>query len=682
MANSQRLGIDIGGTFTDFVMMDEGTGQFGTMKVPSRPADPAAAVMEGINRLVEGYGVEPSAISYFVHGTTIALNTLIQRTGARTGLLITRGFRDVLEIGRLRLPNPNDYTCERTPPLVPRQWVQEVDERMLASGEVLTPLDLDQFAGAVDALIAEGVEAVAVCFLHAYRNDAHERAAIAFLRERYPSLYAAGSAATWPEQREFERSLVTVMNAYLGRQLHGYFSRLHRVAGDLGLNAVLFTTKSNGGLMTAQSASESPVQTLFSGPASGVVGAHYVAGLAGFPQVISLDIGGTSADAAIIDGAIPYSTDGHVGEFPVIMPTVEISSIGAGGGSIAWTDAAGVLKVGPRSAGADPGPICYGRGGTEPTVTDAYVTLGIIDPSHFLGGRMRLDAAAAWEGMAGLGNQLGQDAIETASSVLAVLTANMYAQLLPIMARRGADPRDFTLVAYGGAGPTQGCLLAKELEISRVLVPRHPGLLCAFGSLVMDLKSDFIATISARTDHVTIEQLESHFSDLEAQAKEWLRSQGHHGTYAMVRTADMRYKGQSFEINVALQNGRRHMATMDEVLDAFHNDYEAVYTHSDRSAPAEVVNVRVTVSGDRAKPEPARVEVAAAGDAPPVLERRRVFLEGEWVEADVYHRASLLAGHRFRGPAVVEQDDTTTLLPPGTSATVDGWANLVVEVEA
>ena len=679
----KRLGIDIGGTFTDLVMVDEGTGELGTMKVPSQPANPAAALEDGIKQMMAVYGVRADAFVYFVHGTTIAVNTLIQRAGARTGLLITCGFGDVLEIGRLRLPNPNDFMCERPESLVPRNLIREINERIMANGHVLRPLDGEELVAAADSLVAEGCDALAICFLHAYRNDVHEREATERLRARYPNVYVASSSETWPEQREYERTLATVINSYLGGVMRSYFDNLERVAEELGLKTALFTTKSNGGLMTARSAHEAPIQTLLSGPASGVVGALHTARMAGFPQVISLDMGGTSADIAIIDNAIPYSTDGKIGDFPVIMPTVEISSIGAGGGSVAWTDGAGVLKVGPRSAGASPGPACYGRGGTEPTVTDAYVTLSILDPTRFLGGKMQLDPEAAEATMTELGKRIGGDAYEAASSVLDVVASNMYAQMLPLMAQKGTDPRDFALVAYGGAGPTQACLLAKELGITRVIVPRYPGLLCAYGSLVADLKSDFILTLNARIDQTSYENLEAQFGALEEQARAWLIQQtGRLGDHTITRTADMRYKGQSFEINVELVSPSRQVDSLEGILEAFHRDYEVVYTQSDPDAPAEIVNIRVTIEGESIKPPSPEIESAEVGLAPSRIGTRRMYVENAWVDADVYDRSDLQAGQEIAGPAVVEQADTTTLLPVGSIARVDSLGNIVVEVNS
>jgi N-methylhydantoinase A len=368
-----------------------------------------------------------------------------------------------------------------------------------------------------------------------------------------------------------------------------------------------------------------------------------------------------------------------VGDFPVIMPTVEISSIGAGGGSIAWLDPAGVLKVGPKSAGAQPGPVCYGRGGTEPTLTDAYVTLGIIDPTRFLGGQMPLDAPAAKAALARLGDRLGQDATAAAASVIDVVTANMYAQLLPMMARKGIDPRDYALLAYGGAGPTHACLLARELAITQVIVPRYPGLLCAYGSLVADLKSDFVATVLLRGDQISFDELDRRFALLEEQARDWLRAQtGDLGSHTIVRAADMRYRGQSFEITVTLADGGHGLASMTDVLDAFHADYEQVYSQSDRTAAVEIVNIRVTISGE--KPHPALPEIPSLNGQRPPVTQRELFHDGRWHTATVYDRAGLLAGMELAGPAIIEQADTTVFLPAGSTGTVDRWANIVIEV--
>src|SRR5579864_5517451 len=403
MTARYRLGIDIGGTFTDVMVADEAGAVVTTLKTPSVPASPEAAVFQALEDLAAA-GVASEDIALFVHGTTLAVNTLIERSGARTGLLVTRGFQDILEIRRLRLENTTEFYGDKPLPLVPRDLVVEIDERLLADGRVHRPMDADQVREAVRRLTAEGVTAVAICFIHAYKNAAHERRARDVIRAEFPALFVCTSADLWPQQREYERCLVAVMNAYIGARMAGYFHHLEAGAAQRGLRAQVLSTKSNGGVMTAARAAEEPVQTLLSGPASGVIGAAHVARLAGVGGIVTLDMGGTSADVAIVvDGQPAYSTENQVGDFPVIMPAVDVSSIGGGGGSIAWLDAAGVLKVGPRSAGADPGPACYGRGGRWPTVTDAYVHLGIIAPDRFLGGQMPLTASLAEQALTELG---------------------------------------------------------------------------------------------------------------------------------------------------------------------------------------------------------------------------------------------------------------------------------------
>ncbi len=674
-----RLGADVGGTFTDFVLVDPTSDRILNFKIPSTPSDPARAILQGIQQLVERHDVDVTAIDYFVHGTTLGVNTLIQRMGSVTGLLVTKGFRDVLEIGRLRLPDPTNYFVEKTPALVPRHLVKEVDERILANGEVLRPLDLGQLHGVVTELVELGVDSIAICFLHSYRNPVHEREAVAYLRQRFPQLYLCSSAETWPQQREYERALVTVINAFIGRRMEEYFDRLDRNVRALGIPAAILTTKSNGGIMTAESARKAPVETLLSGPASGVIGALYLGRQAGYDRLIAVDMGGTSADVAVIDGDVLYSTESEVAHLPVVMPTVDVSSIGAGGGSIAWVDALGILKVGPRSAGADPGPACYGRGGTEPTVTDAYVQLGIIDPRCFLGGRLPLDPRLATEALTRLGARLGLAADELAAGVLDVATANMHAQLMPLMARKGIDPRDFVLLAYGGAGPTHVLLLAREAGMRKVLIPPSPGTLCALGCLVADVKRDSIKTIYRDSAELTPAELEDEFAALEADARAWLSAQRLAvGGTMIVRSADMRYRGQSFEITVPLR--AEPPGSMAEVRSPFHEAYQRIYGIADEQAPVEIINLRVTVVGVTAKPQRRPAAPRATGRAPR-RDCRTIREHGKEVTATVYQREDLRPGDTVSGPTVVEAADTTVYVPTGYAGSVDGWGNLLIEGE-
>ena len=677
MAHS-RLGADVGGTFTDFVLTDDSGEQVLNFKTPSTPSDPAQAILAGIQQISELYDVETDGINYFVQGTTLGVNTLIQRTGSVTGLLVTKGFRDVLEIGRLRLPDPTNYFVEKVPPLAPRKLVREIDERLLASGEVLVPLDLAEVHTAVEELVAAGVQALGISFMHSYKNDAHEREAAEYVKANFPDLYVCGSTGVWPQQREYERTLMAVINAFIGDRMTEYYSHLAGHVQALGMPASVLTTKSNGGIMTAESAKDAPVETLLSGPASGVVGALYIGKVSGHDRLIAFDMGGTSSDVAVIDGDVMYSTESSVASMPIVMPAVDVSSIGAGGGSIAWVDPLGILKVGPRSAGADPGPACYGRGGTEPTVTDAYVQVGIIRPESFLGGRLALDGSLSEQALARVGEKLGLGVMETAAGVLDVATANMHAQLMPLMARRGIDPRDFAMLSYGGAGPTHALLLARELGIKKVIVPPSPGTLCALGCLVADLKRDSIKTIYAAADDLTIADVEAEFAALEEDAQTWLAEQNAPSDGSVViRSADIRYKGQSFDMTVALPTGFAEGDTMEVVRKPFHEAYARIYGIADEAAPVEIINLRVTIVGVTPKPQPVPPRSSSTPGAP--RSEREVFDEGTLQTAAVYAREDLAAGQSFSGPAVVEAADTTVFVPAGCEVTVDEWLNLIVE---
>ncbi|MBL8581091.1 MAG: hydantoinase/oxoprolinase family protein, partial [Rhizobiaceae bacterium] len=439
-----RLGVDIGGTFTDVLLMEEDSGRLVALKVPSNRQNPEDAIIAGLDQLDSRHGIAASEIAYFSHGTTLGVNTLLERDGAEVGLLTTAGFRDILELRRLRLPRANDLFQPRPRALAPRRRVAEVDERMAQDGEVIVPIRRDDVLAAARQVIGRGASNIAICFLHSYRFPEHEMQAKAWILEEFPGLYVIASSELWPQQREYERCLVSVINGYIGARMRTYFDTLQTKTKDAGLACRIFSTKSNGGVMGLQAAGERPVETLLSGPASGVIGAAFIGRMIGDEKLITLDMGGTSVDIAVVNGEIPYSTENTVGDFPVLLPAVDVSAIGAGGGSVAWLDAEGVLKVGPRSAGARPGPACYGRGGTEPTVTDAYAVLGIMAPSGLLGGEMKLDIDKARTALATVGDRLGKTPEETADAILQVATANIYAELVPQLARRGVDANEFS----------------------------------------------------------------------------------------------------------------------------------------------------------------------------------------------------------------------------------------------
>jgi N-methylhydantoinase A len=676
MAARYRLGVDIGGTFTDLLLMDEAAGRLHAIKVASTAAHPENAILTGIASLCERHGIEPADIVYFSHGTTLAVNTLLQRNGADVGVLTTKGFRDILELRRLRLSKANDLFVPRPQPLVPRRRVAEVDERLLQDGSVLKPAKRDEVVEQARRLIDAGASNIAICFLHACRHDRHEQQAKAWVEESFPGVYVCTSSEIWPQQREYERSLVSVINAYVGGRMRTYFDTLTTKTANAGMSCRIFSTKSNGGVMSVEAAAARPVETLLSGPASGVIGAAFIGRMIGDDKIITLDMGGTSVDIAVVNGEVPYSTENTVGDFPVLLPAVDVSAIGAGGGSIAWLDAESVLKVGPRSAGALPGPACYGRGGVEPTVTDAYVTLGICSPAGLLGGEMKLDKAKAEAAVECIGRRLGKDARETADAVLQVATANIYAELVPQLARRGAEAAEYSLLAYGAAGPTHVFMLAREVAVRRVIVPPTPGLLCALGCLVADLRADFLRSLWEDCANLADERVQSIYATLEGEGRAWLNSQKVDvaETY-LLRSADLCYAGQSFEINVVFPD---ELPTVPAIERWFHDRYELIYGYADRTAPVRLLEARVQIVGVTRKPDFGSLRPFAA-TARSELGRRRIYEQGREFEASIYQRASLAPGDGFRGPAVVEQYDTTVYVPEGFQISVDPWYNLVGE---
>jgi N-methylhydantoinase A len=677
-----RLGIDIGGTFTDFSLLDELTGELGSFKSSTVAGDPGRGVLDGVRALVAERGLDPGAIDYLVHGTTIAINTVIQRNGAALGLLVTAGFGDLLEIQRLRLASPVNFTATRPLPLIPRYRVGEVTERILADGTVETTLDRDDLLRQATRLVErEGAEALVISFVNAYRTPAHEAEARKVLSERFPGLHVTCSHEVWPQIREYERTMVAILSAYVRPRVEQYLGRLERELGAAGVRVPLYITKSNGGVTTARDARQATAETMLSGPASGVIGATSVCVRAGYRDLITFDMGGTSADIALVrDGRPVYSTDETVGDFPIVMPVVGVSSIGAGGGSVAWLDSVGVLKVGPRSAGADPGPACYGRGATEPALSDAFLLCGFLNPDNFVGGRLRLHPDKSALAMRPLGEALGLDVDATAEAVIEVATANMYAAFSNVLARHGLDPRDFALVAFGGAGPIEACFLAEEFYIPRVIVPPSPGTLCAQGAMTADVKSDYVKTIHRKLSTISGKMLAAECAHLSTRARRWLDEEAPVVTESSIaHSADLRYVGQAFQIEVPIDPAWLEEPETGRLRAAFHDRHERLYAHADRLADVELIDLRATITGARPKPELKPVPTGT-GPATP-SGSRQIHYRKQRLEAAVYHRRDLLAGQHLDGPAIVEQEDTTTLIPASFRAAVDPFGNLVIETK-
>ena len=676
------LGVDTGGTFTDFVALNAGTGEIVTLKVPSVPEDPAQAVRAGLERLRDRHGIDPSRIARFVFGTTVATNAVLERKGARTALVATRGTRDVIEIQRLWRSHLFDLYIRKPAPLVPRRWRFEVDERVGARGEVVTPLS-DEEAGRIAGLIGEGgFEAVAICGLFSFLNPAHERRLRDAVAGADPDLPVSISSEVSPEFREYERATTTVMNAYVMPRIDRLTRRLDTVVGEVGCAAPVRIMQSNGGLMSVAATRRHPVRTLLSGPAGGVAGAVGVAGAAGLHDVIAMDMGGTSLDICLVRGGeIALSTEGRVGAYPVQVPQVDVHTIGAGGGSIARV-IRGALKVGPDSAGADPGPACYGRGGAEPTSTDAAVVLGYIDPARFAGGEMPLDANAARRAVEQhVGRPLGMDPVEAALAIVRVQVAEMVIGIRAVSVERGRDPRDFTLLPFGGAGSLYAGLVAEELGIARLFVPIEPGVLSALGMLLTDVRYTEVVTRLMDTDTASAPVIEEIYGALEGKLRRDLAGEAMDaGAIRFERSCDMRYRGQAYEINVPVPEvaAGRLVASL---TGAFHRLHRGLYGQAAEGDPVEFVNYRVTGIGVIRKPE-LKPRDGRAREAVPASTRSACFPRAGRVETPVFERTDLAPGTELSGPAMIEESGATVVLFPGHRLEVDRLGNMTVRVTA
>ena len=691
-----RVGIDIGGTFTDAALVDAETGQVRVVKVLTTPEDPARGFMTALERGLAECGAGGRDVAAVVHATTVATNAIIEGKTARVGMLVTRGFRDILEIGRQIRSRLYDVHLQKPAPLVPRRWSLEVSERLDAEGRVLEPLDVGEVRAAVRRLRDEAVEAVVICFLHSYLNPAHERAAAAIVREEMPDIWLSVSSEVCPEFREYLRGSTAAVNAAVMPIVSRYVDALESRLAALGATAPFYVMQSNGGVMTSASAKERPVYMVESGPAAGVIAAGAVAAPYRYANVLSFDMGGTTAKVGLIqDGRLRLSTEmevgaqavtplgeGRGGGYPVRTPVIDLVEVGAGGGSEAWIDAGGALRVGPRSAGARPGPACYGLGGATPTITDANLALGRLDPAFFLGGEMTLDAGAARRAIAErVAAPLGLDPLAAASGIVEIANAHMIGAMRLVSVQRGYDPREFVLVAFGGAGPLHANALARELGIPTVLVPPSPGIASAVGMLATDIRHEFVATRRLRLDGLAPATLEALFADFIAEGEARLeRDAVPLADRRMLRSADLRYHGQSFELPVTVPPGPLSAADVDRLRDEFHAMHERAYGYAAHDDPVELVNVRLAAVGVTPKPRRAPLPEGGASAAPAVKGRRDVwFAEAGGVQPTVVlDRGKLLRGNVIDGPAIIEEHDASTLVHPGWTATVDQHANLVL----
>jgi len=677
------IGVDVGGTFTDLFAFDRESGLMALHKTPSTPANPAEAILTGLRELSLKSGLPLAAMSSLAHGTTVATNALIQRRGARVAIVTTRNFRDLVEIGRQIRPRLYDLKADHPMPLAPREMRFEVGERIGPAGEVIEPLD----EASVDAVIGElrqsGAEACAIAFLFAYLNPVHEQQVKARIRAALPDLAISTSSEVQPEFREYERTSTTLLNAYLQPSFSRYMTTLKDALATMSPDAHVGINQSSGGLMSIDKARDFPIRTALSGPAAGTMGAIHAARQADKPDIITFDMGGTSADVALIRGCeTKLAFDRDVAGFPVRMPMVDINTVGAGGGSIAWFDRDGLLKVGPQSAGAVPGPACYGRGGSEATVTDANLVLGRLSARGLLGGAMALDVEASRQVLGRIAAQLGFSVERAARGILDIVSANMVRAIRAISVERGHDPRDFVLMPFGGAGPlhAEGC--ARALDIAQIIVPPSPGILCAQGLLVADLSESFVRSQRLTLGAESMAELSGMLDALVGDARAWWQQEDIPEAARSLKLAvDMRHSSQNYELQVPIEAdiGAPALPAPQELERLFFAAHDQAYGFHNPADPVDIVAVRLTAFG--ALPQPGRPPVPSTDTKAPVPHSRRpVWFDGEEPDdTPIYDRSGFIPGMTLKGPAVIDQFDATVLVFPGDVARVDDALNIVID---
>ncbi|HEV8373876.1 MAG TPA: hydantoinase/oxoprolinase family protein [Actinomycetota bacterium] len=689
MTRRIRIGIDTGGTFTDVVAFDEDSGGIATTKTPSTPADPAKGFMDGVAKvLAELGGVGGQDLTAVCHGTTVATNQLLEGKVERLGFVTTEGFEFLLEIARQSVPDGygNSYFWVKPPRIVPADLVRTVGGRLDHRGAELRPFDDEGARSVARWFRGRGVVAIGVCFLHAYANPDHEERMRAVLEAEHPDAVVSLSSEVLREYREYERAMTTLVDAAVKPRVGRYLATIKRRLDGFvaGRPVPFYVMKSNGGVLSADEVVHQPISTVLSGPAAGALGAALVARTAGFDRVLTLDGGGTSTDVSVVlDGEPTLTTEGSVGAYPSKIPMIDVVTVGAGGGSIAWLSREGTLKVGPRSAGADPGPLCYGKGGTEPTVTDAHAVLGRI-PGHLLGGEVPLDVEAAVEGLRALGARLGLGLEATAAGVLEISAWNQANALRQVTVKRGLDVRDFVMTAFGGSGPLLCCRLLDVLGVRAAVVPRDPGNLSAFGLLTVDVKNDYVQTAVSRHAQLDLDAVARTFEALEARAAKALDAEGFpREAHRHVRTADLRYFGQAFEVRVAVADGEVDRAMVDGCVDAFHDEHQRLYGYCFRDRPeqqVEWVNLRVTGVGPIRRPSLRELEPGDGDAGRARTGSRPVCFDAAAGPHDtpIFRRDRLRPGDTVGGPAVIEEYGSTLPLHPGFRAEVDRLGNLVV----
>lgn len=681
MDQSFRLAVDTGGTFTDLCVVDELSGKLVVTKVPSTPSNPALAVIAGIQKVITEKKISADKVKFILHGTTVATNALLEHKGARTALIITERFEDVLQIGRQNRPELYNFWAKRPTPIVPRHLCYGVPERILYTGEILRSLDESKTEAIVNDIKNRGIHSIAVSLIHSYANDVHEQKIKSIISKIHPDAYVTLSSEVLPEFREYERTSTICINSFVMPRVNKYVADLEGRLKEMGVASDLYIMQSNGGVITARMAREMSAKTVLSGPAGGVLTGVFISRSTRQPNLITIDIGGTSADISLIKAGTPrLTTESQIGGYPIKLPMIDINTIGAGGGSIAWIDSGGALRVGPQSAGADPGPVCYGMGGTEPTVTDANAILGRINPSYLLGGEMKLFLDGARRVIdEKIARPLGIDVERAAEGIIAVINANMIRGIRRVSVEKGYDPREFSLVAFGGAGPLHAVELAQALNMTNIIIPQYPGIASAFGMLSADVRHDYVQTYIAVSNKVDAKRLQSIYQQMEKQGIRQLSNEGFSDqSIIMHRYADLRYVRQAYELQVPVKSGTLTTEDISSVAESFHDQHEINYGYARRSEPVEFVNLRLVALGKLPEMQSAKT-ISRGKNALEPIGYREVFFEGTSpLKTTIYKREHLHKGQQILGPAIVEQLDSTIVIFPNYQAVTDSYGNLLI----
>ena len=679
------LGVDVGGTFTDLALFEQQTGELTLVKVSSTPADPSEGVIQGLQQLIERHGIPPRSIGFLIHGTTVATNAVLEGKGVPSALLATEGFGDILDIVRQDRPRLYDWRAKRPSPLVPRSQRWEVRERTLYDGQEALALDEEQVRQIITEIKHRGIRSVAVCYLHAYANPAHEKRTGELFAQEYPGASVSLSSDILPEIKEYERTSTTVVNATVMPIVERYLSRLSQATAEMGVGSRLHVMQSNGGIMTAETAGRKSVNTILSGLAGGILGGVALAQEAGLDNVITIDMGGTSFDISLAyKGRIRFTRESEIGGHAVTVPMIDVHTLGAGGGSIAWIDAGGALQVGPQSAGAEPGPACYARGGQQPTVTDANLVLGRLNPHYLLGGAVPLRLNLARQTIQQhVADALGLSLEAAAEGIVRIVNANMLKGIRIVSVERGYDPREFTVVAFGGGGPVHAAELARELRARSVMVPVAPGITSAIGLLMADFRHDYSRTFLQTTDALDFEELNKAFDALGSQATaQLLADRVPAKDILLLRSLEMRYRGQGHNLEVTVPAGQLDEPSLRIINEAFHRQHQTAYGYGQPEEMTEFVSLRLAGIGRLPKPHQRRIESNGQDPSPALVSQRQVYLNGHWRKTPVYGRDLLRANHLLEGPAIVEQLDSTTVILPGQKAEIDAQGNILIAIES